>query len=222
MPASELHKLATNPIFVGAAQRLNKMSGGNAFEPCKIDVYPDVLEYGWNYLLGGFGRFAGNTTGFALDKAAGVETPVHRIPFVRRFVGQDLKSEFLASEKFYEAMKGAVEESSRYRRAVREQKEAGPRSGEAQNVIDRLGPKVGPRTGQRGGVSLDVETVFREAQKELARLRVQEKEIRGSNIPRAESAALLQALRKQQAEIMNSARLLYRQINPASLQQSQY
>ena len=83
-PHSDQSKATTNPYFMDAAKWINRTTGGNAFKKGAVDLYPDDLEYAWNFALGGMGKFIANSAGLAKDTIEGVATPVEKVPFIRR------------------------------------------------------------------------------------------------------------------------------------------
>ena len=212
-PRSEQSKTTTSPIAVDVAEWLNRVSGGNHFQKGALDVYPDDLEYAWNFALGGYGKFMLNNYNMSLDKIEGIETPVEKTPFVRRFIASG-GSQQIEAQQYYDASKKSTDDVGAMRDALQGMKR-GRYPEDAEKTIDELAPKVGYHKGPRGGDRMQSEQIFKESTKQLKALREQERELRRDpNVSRADRARLIEEGRKQQIEIMRDARKAYREMQP--------
>jgi hypothetical protein len=215
-PRSEQHKMLTSQNFIEMSKAISRWTGGNSFEPGALDMYPDDIEHAWNFAIGGLGRFLTNTHEAVRNYSEGVDTPVERMPFVRRFAVSD-NSLAATSEDYYKRRTEAMEMMRRVRNAVTAQKESPVRLPEAEDVEKRLGDKVGMRRGPQGGVQFRREAVFRKSDKDLKGLREEEQRIRLSDMSRAEKAPKIKLLREQMREIQAGTREPLRiTVNPAS------
>jgi hypothetical protein len=213
-PHSQQAKITTNPYFMEAAEWANRITGGHAFRKGVVDLYADDLEYLWNFSLGGMGKFIANSAGLAKDKIDGVDTPVERLPFVRRFISPDNTLGPLRSE-FYEQSHEAKEKTSAVRDAVNATK-SGQNVEDAGKTIREVGPQIGLTTGPRGGLRYEAEGIYREANKELQELRLQERNIRKDpSISRDQRGSMLKDNHDQQIRIMRGANRGYRDLQPA-------
>lgn len=214
-PHSEQSKMTTGQTFEDAAQWINRMTGGSTFSKGAVDLYPDDLEYAWNFLLGGYGKFMMNGYNMLRDQIDGIDTPVEKMPFVRRFVREGM-SEQSRREDYYETRKGALEKAQSVRDAIRAQRQ-GNNTVDAQHTIDDLADKVGARvTGVRQGVpsvSTQAETTFRRSDRELSRLRAEERRIRHDpNLNRRDRNIEIRANRKEQLDVMKDPRQRWREL----------
>lgn len=166
-----------------------------------VDLYPDDLEYVWNFALGGYGRFMLNNWSMLRDTMDGVDTPVERIPFVRRFVvpGESMQVE---RSEFYRAR----EEASEKREALRDARKAiarGKNIDEARAAIGEFRPYEA------------IDARFDAANKQLKVLREKEKTIRSDrSLSRAERQSKLDENKKAQMSIMRKTRMKYEEMRP--------
>lgn len=206
LPHSSQHKAFTHPAAVATAEFANRLTGGNKYQPGWLSPYPDDLEYGWNFAVGGLGRFIANTSGTINDMVDGVDRPVERIPFVRRFVVSD-NSPSVQSNAYYEKRREEQVKARQLRAAIKARRE-GTDDGSADQVIEKLAPEVGARPSKSGkGVAVRTEEVFRNADKQIKALRQQQDAIRkDQKIIRAERETRIRELQAQMREIMGRAR----------------
>lgn len=105
VPDSQLFWNNTDQAFVGTAAMLNSLTGGNEVRKGAADVSPEILEYTFDYLLGGTGQFAMDlayTGTEAMPRALSGNFDTiepNRIPFVKAIVGTD--SNRANAEQFY-------------------------------------------------------------------------------------------------------------------------
>ena len=87
---------------------------------------------------------------------------------------------------------------------------------DAGETIRNLGPKLGLTEGSRGGVRIEAESIYREANKDLQALRLEERRIRNDpSIARDTRGFMLEGNHAQQLTIMRGANRAYRALQPA-------
>ncbi|MCA0422062.1 MAG: hypothetical protein LCH61_01850, partial [Proteobacteria bacterium] len=84
--SSQYHPRSTSPAAIWLAQTMNEVTGGDGFESGAIDVYPNDLQYLFDYATGGLGRFFRMSGEAVVDRAAGIETDPGRVPVLRSLV----------------------------------------------------------------------------------------------------------------------------------------
>lgn len=103
LPASyKYFERSTNPAFPAISQALNAASGGDKYNPGWADSYPDDIEYFWDFVTGGLGRFISRGIETGRNMAAGVESDPNRIPVLRSFSGRTTE---YAEGRLYYAMR---------------------------------------------------------------------------------------------------------------------
>lgn len=206
IPKSSQHKAWTHPAAVTSADYLNRLTGGNKFKPGSVDLYPDDLEYGWNFVIGGLGRFLANTSGTINDAIDGVERPVERIPFVRRFVASD-NSPSVQADAYYEKRRDEQTKARQLRAAIKA-RSAGRDEADADLTIEALAAELRARPSKSGrGISVPSETMFRSADSQIKELRAQEDAIRrDKSVARADRETRIRELREQMRGVMTRAR----------------
>jgi hypothetical protein len=205
LPHSDQHKAMTHPAAVKFAEALNEWTGGNKFEPGKLSLYPDDVQYAWNFAVGGLGRFLANTSETIANTIDGVDTPVERIPFVRRFVAGDSPTN--QSDAYYTKRSEEQAKAQRLRAAVKARGE-GRDDGSSDEVIGRLGRELGARKSTSGkGISVPSERVFRDADTRIKEMRRQEDMVRKDrNLTALQRKDRIDALRQQMRDVMGNAR----------------
>lgn len=207
VPAYSWHETKTSPVFIEAAQAMNDATGGDSVRPGMVSVHPDHLEYLWEFMTGGLGRFASEVAQTTQNAIEGVETPPSRIPILRTSMGRT--DGRIQTDRFYdmlnegEAMADALN-STKTKVRMGELGEA-----EWQQVLDlgaELGVDVGSPTSKNkwDGSWLNV---LRKAQKAANGVR---DEIRATkartDISRAEVEAEVIRLQGRREAIMIAAR----------------
>ncbi|HWW46329.1 MAG TPA: LPD38 domain-containing protein [Xanthobacteraceae bacterium] len=212
-PRSQQHFSTTSPTAIDIAQFLNSVTGGNAFTPGKIDVYPGDVQYLWEFAGGGLGQTADRTNTMLRNWVNGVPTPANQIPIVRHFIGQDVKQS--STESFYEDRTKVQEGMARVRRALNNDDPA--KDADARRTIEDGYQRFDIRPGKRKGtIASDAEATFREATKELSDLRGQEAQVRADpKMSRKEKADLIEIIRDNMQQVQNEARKAYREMRPS-------
>lgn len=100
-PQSQLAWSTVAKPAKAVAEGLNKATGGNEFEPGKVDVSPEDLEHLWNSYTGGVGRFLGRVANLGMNAFQGTTPAVKDVPFARRVMGE--QSPYVTPKQFYEA-----------------------------------------------------------------------------------------------------------------------
>lgn len=83
----------TSPSFKSLAQFLNSATGGSEYVPGAVDISPDVMEYWYDYFLGGAGAFVRRTWDTATSTIPSAlrgdleEVEINNIPILRKVVG---------------------------------------------------------------------------------------------------------------------------------------
>jgi len=92
-PDSQLFWNNTSPPFVGVADFLNRLTGGNEFRPGKFDVSPNQLEHVFDYALGATGTFAVRTYSTLVTEPLKVlqsdfeNVDLNSVVFLRKIIG---------------------------------------------------------------------------------------------------------------------------------------
>lgn len=82
------------------AAYLNEKTGGSNVTPGAIDISPATIDYWWDYMLGGTGRFISNTVNATHDVILDrKDLDLGEMPFVRRVLGQTGERD--RQERFY-------------------------------------------------------------------------------------------------------------------------
>ena len=111
LPASQLSMTSTKTPFIGAADAINTLTGGNEQESGDIDISPDVLEHLAEFALGGAGQFY-LRSGNAFEKwAKGEGLKKREIPFLRKIKGEP--DDNLSLSDFYERKRKLEQKKSR-------------------------------------------------------------------------------------------------------------
>jgi predicted RNA methylase len=210
-PHSQQYFTTTSPLAIDVAQWLNRRTGGNAFQPGKLDLYPGDLQYAWTFAAGGLGATVNRTDNWIRNWMAGVETPSNQIPILRHFAGTDNKA--LGAEAYYEEREKVRAGVAQTRRAIEHAKK-GTNLDDAQRVAQEGMERYGARPGRRSGsVTFESDTIFRRAEKALADLRRQEAQVKGNpDLSRAEATARIAAIRQEMRSVQERAREAYREM----------
>lgn len=215
VPNSAQSRNATNPAYVGLAETINQIGGGDKFTRSveiagfhPFDIYPDHIEYIVGWATGGLGRFVANSYQTADNAIAGVPTPPEKRPLVRRFYGAD---EFQGDQAlYYDARKEVSEKVNRYQ-AARRALDKNPEDAVAQRAVDDLQNELNLRTRKGKTVwSNAMNKPFVDADKEIKALRDQIQALRtDKRIPKAERAEQIKTKQEEMGRIMTNARRDY-------------
>lgn len=214
-PHSEQPFTTTSPYAIDVAQFLNKATGGNAFRPGTVDIYPGTVQYVWQFITGGLGQTVDRTATMLKNWEAGIPTPANQIPIIRHFVGANVEQS--TGEAYYEDREAVLTGMGQVRKATKADM-SGPNGGAATSTIEDGVNKFGARAGKKAGtVTSDAEKVFRETDKELKALRQQEKEARNDPaMDRKARESAIKAIRESMREVQERARKAYREIRRPS------
>jgi hypothetical protein len=85
-PSSQLYWSTTSPSAKWVADNINSLTGGSAASSGLVDISPDVLEFWFEYITGGVGRFAQRTAELPTKLSDdGLQEELYRsIPFSRK------------------------------------------------------------------------------------------------------------------------------------------
>lgn len=88
-PDSQQYWSTTSPSAVWLANTMNDLTGGNAVRPGLIDWSPDIMEFWFDQLTGGVGRFVQNSveTPLSVVSEGFTEETFRSIPFSRKLFG---------------------------------------------------------------------------------------------------------------------------------------
>lgn len=90
LPESQLYWQTTSTIARSIADQLNTLTGGNKVRPGFVDINPDVMEYWFEFLTGGVGRFVQRSAElpFRIQEEGGLtDELIGNVPFLRKTVG---------------------------------------------------------------------------------------------------------------------------------------
>lgn len=85
---SELAFKSTSESSKKIAKALNKLSGGEKYDPGLVDISPDVMDHVTEFLTGGAGRTINQVVSIGQKLATKKPIPVKEIPFARRVLGE--------------------------------------------------------------------------------------------------------------------------------------
>ncbi|MFA5951549.1 MAG: LPD38 domain-containing protein [Hyphomicrobium sp.] len=214
-PHSEQPFTTTSPYAIDVAQFLNKATGGDAFRPGAVDLYPGTVQYMWQFITGGLGQTADRTATMIKNWEAGVPTPANQIPIIRHFVGANVEQS--TGEKYYEDREAVQTGMGQVRKAIKADP-SGANADAAASTIEEGAAKYGARAGKKAGtVTSDAEKVFRETDKELKALRGWEKVVRNdAALDRKARETAIKGIRERMREVQERARKAYREISRPS------
>ena len=88
-PASQQYWSTTSPSAKWIASNLNSLTGGTAATKGLVDISPDVMEYWFEFLTGGVGRFVQRTAELParVYEDGLTEDLIGEVPFVRKVIG---------------------------------------------------------------------------------------------------------------------------------------
>ena len=125
-PSSQLYWSTTSPTAKFVADNINSLTGGSAASSGLVDISPDVLEFWFEYITGGVGRFAQRTAELPTKLSDdGLQEELYRsIPFSRKIY---------SSVSDREDLSGYIEKRDKILVALDELKAAGE-AGDAQRL----------------------------------------------------------------------------------------
>jgi len=105
IPDSQRYWNSVSPPTKYIAEKINELTGGTKYEKGGIDISPESLDHWIAYFTGGAGTFMqrmfADFPELAYNKAKfGEEIPVHKVPFVRKFIGE--RTEYDIPSTFYD------------------------------------------------------------------------------------------------------------------------
>jgi len=98
-PDSQQYWATTSPSAIWVAKTINELTGGNEVRPGFVDWSPDIMEFWFDFVTGGVGRFVMNTAESPITayQEGFSEELVRNIPFVRKLVGSVSEREDMGS-----------------------------------------------------------------------------------------------------------------------------
>jgi hypothetical protein len=141
-PVSQLYWSTTSPSAIWIANNLNSLTGGNEVRPGLVDMSPDIIQFWFEFVTGGIGRFAMNTAEVPFTVVEEGITPenIRNIPFVKKVIGSVSEREDMTS--YIDGAKQILTAGEELKRA----RESGDREW-AKQTIGRYGAElrlVGP------------------------------------------------------------------------------
>lgn len=112
-PDSRRHWRSVTTVSRSLARTMNDWTGGSAGESGLVDISPETLDYMYETVTGGLGKFLARAGGVILSPATGREITVNDVPGIRRFVGGQQKWE--ARGRFSDNYKQVLGASATYR-----------------------------------------------------------------------------------------------------------
>ncbi|MCA0204290.1 MAG: thermonuclease family protein [Proteobacteria bacterium] len=190
---------------VEIAQFLNRVSGGDAYTPGRIDLYPGHLDYLYRFVTGGTGIFAQQVGGAVLDMATGTPTERRNIPIARAFTSET--SSFPEQTLYYDLREELTEMKNRARQAWSDL-QADPENAAAREVWDEISGEM--NVGVRRNGQLDWrQSIIRPldlADGALSDLRAELTAVVNGDLPRAERVQRANEIRLQIEAVQRRAR----------------
>lgn len=188
-PASQRYWSTTSPSAVWIAKNLNSLFGGNEVRPGPLDVSPDVIQFWFEFLTGGVGRFVQQSG----ESIASVGTGDFGEGFIENF---PVLNRVVRTVSEREDMSSYIEGAERVLTAEAELKRA-------REVGDQ---QWAQRTIQRYGAELRVVGQIRSAETALRRLSRQRGEIESNpRIPEAQKAVMLDRIEERRQQVLARA-----------------
>lgn len=188
-PASQRYWSTTSPSAVWIAKNLNSLFGGNEVRPGPLDVSPDVIQFWFEFLTGGVGRFVQQSG----ESIARVGTGDFGEGFIENF---PVFSRIVRTVSEREDMGSYIEGAERVLTAEAELKRA-------REVGDQ---QWAQRTIQRYGAELRIVGQIRSAETALRRLSRQRGEIESNQrIPEAQKAVMLDRIEERRQQVLARA-----------------
>jgi hypothetical protein len=213
-PRSQQQFSTTAPYAIELAQFLNRLSGGNAFRPGSVDLYPGDIDYTINYIFGGLGAFSKRSYRYLEDLRNGIETPAEYTPILRLFRGPN--EDTIDREAYYKDRQDVTESVLQTRRALKALGE-GKNVEEAQGFVDQQAARLGLGEGKRPGtVVFEAERIFKDAQAEIKLLQAEERGVRlDPAVAPRDKGPKIEAIRNQIRDKMKDARKARRELEKA-------
>ena len=188
-PASQRYWSTTSPSAVWIAKNLNSLFGGNEVRPGPLDVSPDVIQFWFEFLTGGVGRFVQQSG----ESIARVGTGDFGEGFIENF---PVFNRIVRTVSEREDMGSYIEGAERVLTAEAELKRA-------REVGDQ---QWAQRTIQRYGAELRIVGQIRSAETALRRLSRQRGEIESNQrIPEAQKAVMLDRIEERRQQVLARA-----------------
>lgn len=197
VPDSQKYWSNTEGIPVWVSEHLNRLTGGNEVRAGAVDISPEVLQYGYDFVTGATGKFAqrlGQLGGETIPNAIQgdfSEIEIGDIPFARRVVGS------IGSRGNTERYYAVSEEVATIKAELEMYAESGR-------------PEEARRVAAQNPVEVSLIGMFDDASKALQDLRKQLREVRDNeNIPAARRKKIVKQIKDQQDLIMRRVNLIY-------------
>jgi hypothetical protein len=191
-PVSQLYWSTTSPSAIWIANNLNSLTGGNEVRPGLVDMSPDIIQFWFEFVTGGIGRFAMNTAEVPFTVVEEGITPenIRNIPFVKKVVGSVSEREDMTS--YIEGAKQILTAGEELKRA----RESGDREW-AKQTIGRYGAElrlVGP---------------IKSIESNLRKISKMKNDInRSTSMPEAQKKVMLERLEERRQMLLSRANKL--------------
>lgn len=191
-PASQLYWSTTSPSAIWIANNLNSLTGGNEVRPGLVDMSPDIIQFWFEFVTGGIGRFAMNTAEVPFTVVEEGITPenIRNIPFVKKVIGSVSEREDMTS--YIEGAKQILTAGEELKRA----RESGDREW-AKQTIGRYGAElrlVGP---------------IKSIESNLRKISKMKNDInRSTSMPEAQKKVMLERLEERRQMLLSRANKL--------------
>lgn len=194
-PASQLYWSTTSPSAIWIANNLNSLTGGNEVRPGLIDMSPDIIQFWFEFVTGGIGRFAMNSAEvpFTVAEEGITAENIRNIPFVKKVIGSVSEREDMTN--YIEGAKQILTAGEELKRA----RETGDAAWVKQ-TIGRYGKEL-----RLVGAMKSFESALREVSK--MRNRIND----NPNIPDEQKKVLLDRLEERRQMILSRANSLIRE-----------
>jgi hypothetical protein len=193
-PDSQMYWTTTSPSAVWISNTLNSITGGNEVRPGLVDVSPNVLEYWFDLVTGGVGKFVQRTveSPLAIAEEGFTEEVVRDIPLLRKVVGSVSSREDMGT--YIDGAKAILTAGEELKRA----REVGDAAW-AKQTIQRYGKEL-----RLVGPIKSLESALREASKMRNQINA------NPNIPDEQKKVLLDRIDERRQMILKRANSLIR------------
>jgi len=191
------------------ADDLNRLTGGDAYESGLIDIYPANLQYWKDTVTGMLGSFVGTSYKAIENAINGIETPLEKMPFVRRFV---TKTENIDNNAYFELKKDVADDMAILSRANKDEKDKSlpqDRRDEAKAKVKELSKELGTQKSTRGISSPlnSIPGIIRHTDDETKKVEINIRSIKNDQtLSDEEKAAKIKPLEDKITELRNKAR----------------
>lgn len=198
------------------ADDLNRLTGGDRYNSGLMDIYPANLQYWKDFVTGGLGRFTQSSYNTISNFFSGAETPLEKMPFVRRFV---TSTKNLDSSAYFDVKKNIADDMSVLTRANKDMNDRSltpEQRQEAKDTFNKLSRELGTQRTQRGISSplSSIPGIIRKTDDDTKKIELQIRSITNNqNLSDEAKAEKIKPLEEKIDDLRNKARkrILYLQ-----------